>query len=141
MLLKTTVLFLAALPLALPGSPAFAGPPSAPQIGECPSPSEENIWAAGRKIARLLEAEKYAWHRGQLGLEGAVPSEAVLVTDDAVCAQTNATGPMVRDGVVVYLPYRVRGVTLVVYSKPFGSGASSAHPPPGPVTIENGVLW
>lgn len=141
-----TMFSITALSALLALSPIAPLPPitsravEAVQSGECPIPSDENLWIAERKIKRLLEAGKYEWHRSRLGLEGVAPSEAELVTDPTVCAEINATGPMVRDGAVLYLPFRVRGITLVVYSKAFGSGSSSAHPP-GPIETRNAVLW
>ena len=63
------------------------------------------------------------------------------VTDPAVCQQLDAIHDFVRDGVVWYLPYRVRGVTLVVFSKlRLGVSASGGYPP-GPIAVENAVLW
>ena len=95
---------------------------------------------AERKLERLLESESRSWHRARLGIEGATMAEVTPVTDPAVCAQVDAIHGLVRDGEVWFLPYQVRGVTLAVHAKMFGVAASGGYRP-GPIVMENVVLW
>ena len=145
--MRLTLLILALFLAVAAGPPLRAESPTprAPvstEHGSCPYPSEDNVYKAEYKIGEFLALAPWAWHRTRLGLEGATMAEVEPVTDAATCAEINRLTPMVRDGVVHYLPYRVRGVVLVVFSKPLsGKGGNSAYPAGEPIAFENVVLW